>query len=47
MQNGAGMVEIAECPGHARLSTTQKYTHITMAEVLGNYDKAPAGVSLT
>ncbi len=40
MQNGAGMVEIAEYLGHQTLSTTQRYTHITMVEVLGNYDKA-------
>jgi len=40
MQNGAGIVEIAECLGHVNLSSTQKYTHVTMVEVLGNYDKA-------
>ena len=40
MQNGADIVSIAECLGHVSLSNTQKYTHITMVEVMGNYNRA-------
>jgi len=40
MQNGAGIVEIAKCLGHVNLSTTTRYTQITMNDVLGNYDRA-------
>jgi integrase/recombinase XerC len=40
MQNGADIVTIAECLGHTSLSTTQKYTHVTMIDVISNYDKA-------
>jgi integrase/recombinase XerC len=40
MQNGADIVTIAECLGHTSLSTTQRYTHVTMLDVISNYDKA-------
>jgi integrase/recombinase XerC len=40
MQEGADIVSIAECLGHVSLSTTQKYTHVTMVEVMGNYNRA-------
>jgi integrase/recombinase XerC len=39
-QNGAGIVEIAECLGHASLSNTQKYVHLSLTDVIGSYDKA-------
>jgi site-specific recombinase XerD len=40
MQRGADLMIIAECLGHASISTTQRYTHITMVDVINNYDKA-------
>ena len=40
MQNGADMVSIAACLGHASLSTTQRYTHITLVDAINNYDAA-------
>jgi site-specific recombinase XerD len=40
MQNGMKISELAECLGHVNLSTTQKYTHITMKEAIDNYDMA-------
>ena len=40
MPRGADIVTIAECLGHVSLSNTQKYTHITMVDVINNYDKA-------
>ena len=40
MQKGADIVSIAECLGHVSLSTTQKYTHVTLLDVIKNYDAA-------
>lgn len=40
MQRGADIVTIAECLGHTSLSTTQRYTHVSMVEVIRDYDKA-------
>jgi integrase/recombinase XerC len=40
MQNGCDIVTIAECLGHASLSNTQKYVHVSMVDVMNNYNKA-------
>ena len=40
MQRGADIAAIAECLGHASFSTTQRYTHVTLADVVNNYDMA-------
>lgn len=40
MQSGAGIVEIAAMLGHAVLSNTQKYVHVSMKEVTDHYDRA-------
>ncbi len=40
MQNGCDIVTIAECLGHASLSNTQKYVHVSMVDVANNYNKA-------
>jgi integrase/recombinase XerC len=40
MQRGGDIATIAECLGHTSISTTQKYTHVTMVDVINNYDKA-------
>jgi site-specific recombinase XerD len=40
MQKGMKISELAKCLGHASLSTTRKYTHITMKEATDNYDMA-------
>ena len=40
MQNGMKITELAACLGHANISNTQKYTHITMKEETDNYDMA-------
>jgi integrase/recombinase XerC len=37
---GADIREIQEMLGHASLSTTQKYTHLTMGKLMEVYDKA-------
>ena len=40
LQEGADIVTIAECLGHASLSTTQRYTHLAMTDITDAYNIA-------
>ncbi len=40
LQSGADMRSVQELLGHEHLSTTQRYTHLNLQQIMNVYDKA-------